>query len=106
MLLVGALVALFLLPQPWGLACVAVALVLEVAELVLWKRFLRRYRLRTGPETLIGARATVVAACAPRGRVNVRGELWNARSDADAAVGERVLITARDGLTLHVEPDR
>jgi membrane-bound serine protease (ClpP class) len=105
MLLLGALVALFLLPQPWGLACVAAALVLEVAELMLWQRFLRRYRLRSGPETLIGARATVVAECAPVGRVRIRGELWNARSSTDAAVGDSVRITGLDGLTLRVEPD-
>jgi membrane protein implicated in regulation of membrane protease activity len=35
----------------------------------------------------------------------VRGELWRARSSFAAAVGERVRITAIDGLTLRVEPE-
>jgi membrane-bound serine protease (ClpP class) len=104
-LILLALAAVILLPQPWGLVALAAALALEALELVLWKRFLRRYRLRSGPETLIGAYATVVAECAPEGRVRIRGELWRARCSLVAAVGERVRITAIDGLTLWVEPE-
>jgi hypothetical protein len=88
-LIVLALAAIILLPEPWGLVALAAALALEALELVLWKRFLRRYRLRSGPETLIGAYATVVAECAPEGRVRIRGELWKARCSLAAAVGER-----------------
>jgi membrane-bound serine protease (ClpP class) len=105
-LLALAVLALILLPSPWGLFVVAGALVFEVAELALWRRFLRRYRLRTGPETLVGELATVVAVCDPDGRVRVRGELWNAHSSETAAVGESVRIAAIDGLTLEVERDR
>ena len=82
------------------------ALALEVAELALWKRFLRRYQLRSGPETLVGELATVVASCDPDGRVRIRGELWNAHASGPAEVGESVRIAAIDGLTLRVEPDR
>ena len=35
----------------------------------------------------------------------VQGEIWDAVCAAGAGVGERVLVTARDGLTLVVEPD-
>jgi membrane-bound serine protease (ClpP class) len=106
MLIIAGLVLLFVLPAPWGLVCVAGALSLEVLELLFWKRFLRRYRLQSGPETLIGAQAIVVTECAPDGRVRLRGELWKARSNGTAEVGERVRITAVEGLTLSVEPDR
>jgi membrane protein implicated in regulation of membrane protease activity len=41
----------------------------------------------------------------PRGPVRIRGELWKARCSLAAAVGERVRITAIDGLTLWVEPE-
>ncbi|HMC07143.1 MAG TPA: NfeD family protein [Solirubrobacterales bacterium] len=105
MLLVLAVVALIVLPSPWGLVAVAAALAFEVAELALWRRFLRRYRLRTGPETMVGELAMVVSACEPDGRVRVRGELWKARSSGPAAVGEAVRIAAIDGLTLEVEPE-
>lgn len=94
--------ALFLLP-PWaGLAAVAVGIVVEVAEVGFWVRFLRRYRVRTGIEGLIGSEAAVIEACQPRGRVRFRGEIWHAHCDAGAAVGDRVIVTGVRGLTLEV----
>jgi membrane-bound serine protease (ClpP class) len=107
-LLVLAFLAFLVLPAPWGLLAIAAAIALEVLEFMLWKRFLRRYRLRVGPEMLMGTSATVVTTGAPDGRVRVRvrGELWNAHSSGTVGVGEKVRIVAVDGLTLEVEPDR
>ena len=66
MLLVGAIaLALLVLPPGWGIALVAVALVIEVAEVGFWIRFLRRYRVATGKEALIGTSAEVIEACDP-----------------------------------------
>jgi membrane protein implicated in regulation of membrane protease activity len=104
-LILLAVVALFLLPAPWGAVAVAGAATVEVLELLFWKRFLRRYRLRTGPETLIGERATVVEACAPLGRVRIRGELWKARCTRPVEAGESVVVAGMDGLTLQVDPE-
>jgi membrane-bound serine protease (ClpP class) len=104
-LVILGLIALLLFGMPWGLVALVGGLLLEVLEYVGWKRFLRRYRLRSGPETLIGATATVVEDCAPAGQVRVHGEIWNARSTHPVAAGETVRITALDGLTLHVEPE-
>ena len=104
MLLVGAIaLALFVLPPGWGLALVVVAMVVEVAEVGFWIRFLRRYRVTTGAEGLIGARAEVIEPCEPSGRVRLRGEIWHARCPGGASVGERVRVTGVDGLTLEVE---
>jgi membrane-bound serine protease (ClpP class) len=104
MLLVGAIaLALFVLPPGWGLAIVVVAMVVEVAEVGFWIRFLRRYRVTTGAEGLIGTRAEVIETCEPSGRVRLRGEIWHARCPAGASVGERVKVTGVDGLTLEVE---
>jgi membrane-bound serine protease (ClpP class) len=106
MLLVGAIaLALFVLPPGWGLALVVLAAVIEVAEVGLWIRFLRRYRVATGKEALIGSSAEVIEACDPRGRVRFRGEIWHAECDSGAAVGERVRVVDVRGLTLRVEPD-
>jgi membrane protein implicated in regulation of membrane protease activity len=105
-LIILAIVAFLVLPAPWGVLAIVAALMLEAAELLLWKRFLRRYRLRVGPELLIGSQATVVTELAPEGRVRVRGELWKARSSGPAGAGETVRIAAIDGLTLEVEPER
>lgn len=105
MLLVAAFVSLFILPEPWGYVAVAVAAVVEVGEVYLWIRFLRRYRVTTGAEGLVGERAEVVEACAPLGRVRVRGELWQARCSAPAIAGQRMRITGVEGLTLEVVPE-
>lgn len=106
MLLVAAIVAAVLwLPEPWGIVAIAVAAIVEVAEVWFWIRFLRRYRVTTGAEGLVGEGAEVVEALVPTGRVRVRGELWTARSEQPAIAGRRVRITAVDGLTLEVEPD-
>lgn len=105
MLVIIGIVALLLFGLPWGLVALVAGMLLEVLEYFAWKRFLRRYRLRSGPETLIGATATVVEDCAPAGQVRVHGEIWNARSTEPVAAGETVRITALDGLTLNVEPD-
>jgi membrane-bound serine protease (ClpP class) len=104
-LLVGAIVlALFVLPPGLGVAAVALGIVIEIAEVGFWIRFLRRYRVTTGAEGLIGATAEVIEACDPRGRVRLRGEIWHARCASRAEVGDRVTVTGVDGLTLEVEP--
>jgi membrane-bound serine protease (ClpP class) len=106
LLFVGAvLLAIFLVPAPWGLVVVAASAVVEVAETYFWIRFSRRRRIQAGAETLIGARAVVVSPCRPAGQVRVQGELWRARCEAGAEPGETVRIVGREGLTLLVEPE-
>ena len=104
MLLIGAIaLALFVLPPGWGIALVVLAMVIEVAEVGFWIRFLRRYRVRTGIEALIGSSAEVIEACDPRGRVRFRGEIWHAECGSTAEVGDQVVIEGIHGLTLDVE---
>jgi membrane protein implicated in regulation of membrane protease activity len=98
--------AFFVLPAGWGIAAVTLGIVVEVAEVGFWIRFLRRYRVVTGAEGLAGSTAEVIEACDPRGRVRFRGEIWHAHCDSRAEIGERVTITGVHGLTLRVErPD-
>jgi membrane protein implicated in regulation of membrane protease activity len=105
MLVVLAIAGLLLLPPPWGVIALGAAVAVEVLELAFWRRFLRRYRLRVGPETLIGMRAEVVRPCYPVGLVRVRGELWSAHASAPVDSGRRVTVTGVEGLTLRVEPE-
>jgi len=95
-----AIAGLFFLPQPWNVVLVCVAALIEVGEVFLWIRFLRRYRVTTGIEGMLGERGEVIGP----GRVRVRGEIWNARGAV--AGGEAVRVTGVDGLTLVVEPER
>jgi len=105
-LLIGAIaLALLVLPPAWGLALVAVAALIEIAEVGFWIRFLRRYRIATGVEALIGSSAEVIEACDPRGRVRFRGEIWHAECDTRAEVGDRVTVAGVHGLTLEVDRD-
>jgi len=59
----------------------------------------------TGAEAMVGAVGVVRERLAPRGTILVRGEYWAAESEAEVAVGERVEVTAIDGLTLRVRPE-
>ena len=104
MLLIGTIaLAVFVLPPGWGIAAVTAGIAIEVAEVGFWIRFLRRYRIASGAEALIGATAEVIEACDPRGRVRFRGEIWHAHCDSGAEIGDRVKVTGVRGLTLWVE---
>ena len=105
MLLVLGLIALILFGTPWGLVALVVALCLEILEYFFWKRFLTRYRLRSGPETFVGQAAVVIDECDPVGRVRFQGEVWKARASDPVPEGASVRITGVDGLTLDVERD-
>jgi membrane-bound serine protease (ClpP class) len=101
-LLIGLVLAFFVVPPPWNVAVVAVALGLEVVE-VVWGLRLARGRARTGAATLVGRSAVVVRALAPEGQVMLGGERWQARCEDGADEGERVVVRGLDRITLLVE---
>jgi membrane-bound serine protease (ClpP class) len=102
-LIVAILLALFVLPSPWGLVVVLGAACLEVVE-ITWGIRLARRRSSVGAQTLISREAVVVRALAPSGQVTIDGERWQAHSATPAPVGARVVIERIDGLTLEVRP--
>jgi membrane-bound serine protease (ClpP class) len=106
-MLIAGLAGLFLLPQPWNVVAVCTAALVEVGEVWFWITFLRRYRVRTGAEGMVGKRGEVIEAFdGGSGRVRVYGESWSARSSGGRlSRGERIRIVAVDGLTLEVEPE-
>ena len=101
--LVALLLALFVLPHPWGIAAIVGALVVEVGEAWFWIWLSRRRRVVVGTEALVGADAVVVTACRPDGHVRIAGELWRAHCEAGVDAGQRVRILGVSGLTLEVE---
>jgi membrane protein implicated in regulation of membrane protease activity len=106
MLLVGAiLLAAFYLSPGWDIAVIAGAFAIEVVETIFWIRLSQRWRVRAGPETLIGARGVATTDLAPEGQVRVQGELWQARMKGGARAGDSVRVLAREGLLLVVERD-
>jgi membrane protein implicated in regulation of membrane protease activity len=104
LLLVGAVIlALLYLPASWDIPVVVAAALVEIGETYFWFRLSRRGRVKMGPETLVGATGVVVTPCHPVGQVRVEGELWGARCEEGADVGEAVRVRALEGLTLVVE---
>jgi membrane-bound serine protease (ClpP class) len=66
----------------------------------------RRRAVVTGAEALLGAGGEVVSWQGVEGRVRILGEIWRARSAGPLAPGDRIRVTAREGLTVTVEPAR
>jgi len=104
LLILTLILALVFLPWPWNAAAVVIAVVWEVSGAVLSIRYSRRDRAWVGVETLVGKTGSVITPLTPEGQVKVDGEIWQARSRHGASVGETVLVTAVDRLTLDVEP--
>jgi membrane-bound serine protease (ClpP class) len=102
--IVAIILAVTVLPQPWGWIAVITAAVIDIAETAFFVWWSKRRRAAVGAETLVGRRAVVVRALAPRGQVKLDGELWEARGPADLDPGQEVVVTAVDGLVLDVEP--
>ena len=103
MLLLGAiLLAIFVLPSPWGIVAVVAGGLTDVAESLVLLKWSRRRRAVTGVEALIGTTAVVSSPT----QVRVAGEIWEAKPTDDLVVGEEVDVTGVDGLTLQVSRSR
>jgi membrane protein implicated in regulation of membrane protease activity len=101
-LILAIVLAFVFVPWPWNLLLIFGGLTVESVELAWGLRLARRWKPKTGAEAMIGEEAEVVAACHPVGDVRVQGELWRARCEDGADVGETVRIESIDGLTLVV----
>ena len=104
--LLVALVLLFVLPSPWGFIGFGVGLVCFAGEVSFWQRKVRGRRSVVGAHTLIGETGTVVTSCRPSGQVRVSGEIWAARCEQGADLGDTVTVVDRNELTLVVEQVR
>jgi membrane-bound serine protease (ClpP class) len=99
MLLLGAiLLAIFVLPSPWGIVAIVAGGLTDIAESLVLLKWSRRRRAVTGVEALLGKTAVVNSPT----QVRVAGELWEARSDDVLVAGEEVQVTGVDGLVLRV----
>lgn len=100
MLLLGAiLLAIFVLPSPWGIVAVLAGGLIDIAESLVLLKWSRRRRAVTGVEALIGKTAVVSSPT----QVRVAGELWEARSDRVLVPGDEVVVHGVEGLTLLVD---
>jgi membrane-bound serine protease (ClpP class) len=65
----------------------------------------RALRVSTGRESMIGASAVALEDFSERGRVRAFSENWQARSPRPVRAGDKLRVTAIDGLVLTVEPE-
>jgi membrane-bound serine protease (ClpP class) len=63
----------------------------------------QRSKPTLGVEGLLGEIGEARSALAPRGKIFVHGEYWNAVADGEIAPGERVEVVSVDGMTLKVK---
>jgi membrane protein implicated in regulation of membrane protease activity len=100
MLLLGAiLLAIFILPSPWGIVGVIAGGLIDIVESLVLLKWTRRRKSTVGVETLVGQRGVVVTLT----QVRVAGELWEARADRVLVPGEEVVVRGVEGLTLLVD---
>jgi membrane-bound serine protease (ClpP class) len=97
-LLVAILLAVLVVPAPWGVPLVAGGAAIEIVEAWIMLRWSRGRRSHTGAEAMVGAAAVVLED----GWVRVAGERWRARADAPLEPGETVEVVGIEGLTLVV----
>src|SRR5437667_340202 len=87
----------------FGVSGAVAGIMLVVATLVARSQ---RARASQGAEGMVGAVGVARGRLAPAGPVLVRGEYWTAESDEVVDAGERVEVTAVDGLRLRVRRAR
>lgn len=103
MFLLLALLLLVVLPSPWNVVGALASGALFVLEIGYWQRRVRRQKVHTGVENLLGATGEVTEPLARLRQIRVMGELWQARSSSDITPGSHVRVLGVDGLVLEVE---
>jgi membrane-bound serine protease (ClpP class) len=104
LLIITLILALLFLGWPWNLVVIGAAAGFELLLALFGIRYTHLRRAQVGVQTMVGTLAEVITPLTPVGQVKVDGEIWQARAERGAGVGETVRITAVDGLTLEVEP--
>ena len=102
-IILAIVLAILVLPSPWGVVAIGCAAVFEVTQTGVGIWWSQRRRAQVGAESLIGVEARVIERCSPCGKAAIRGEIWNARCEAGAEVGETVVVRGLQGLTLLAE---
>lgn len=102
--LLGILLAVFVLPSPWGLVAVVVGGALDIAETGLFFWWSKRRQASVGVNTLVGRRGVAIGELWPEGQIKVDGEIWRARCEGGCDAGTAVVVRSVEGLTLVVDP--
>lgn len=92
--------------RPWIALAVSLPLGLITTFLMTLAIKAHRNKATTGKEGLVGELGLAQTELAPRGKVFVHGELWDACADSPVAIGTFVRVRKVNGLELEVEASR
>jgi len=101
---IALLLAIFVLPSPWGLVAVAVGATLDIAETFVFMWWSKRRKAAVGVDALVGRIGIAVGELWPEGQVKIDGEIWKARCAGGCDAGTQVVVRRVEGLTLVVDP--
>jgi membrane-bound serine protease (ClpP class) len=88
-----------------GIALPAIVVFAAVIVVVVWLAIRAHRRPPLGGlDGMVGEVCEAVTALQPEGRVDIRGEYWNAIARVPVPPGSRVRIVRARGLLLEVEP--
>ena len=104
LLFISIVLAVFVLPSPWGLVAVGVGAALEIGETSTFLWWSKRRQASVGVQSLVGKRGVAMDALWPDGQVKVSGEIWKARCAGGCDPGTAVVVRRIDGLVLEVDP--
>jgi membrane-bound serine protease (ClpP class) len=65
---------------------------------------MRKQRVTTGIETIVGQHGLALSDITDNGQVRIGGEIWRANAGATIPVGTTVKVTAVNGMVVTVEP--
>ena len=102
---IALLLAIFVLPSPWGLVAVAVGATLDIAETFVFMWWSKRRKAAVGVDALVGKIGVAMSDLWPEGQVKLDGEIWKARCAGGCNAGTKVVVRAVEGLTLVVDPE-
>lgn len=100
---IGATLAILFVDPPWRYVIIGGLLLTDVFQIAIWLKW-RKKKSITGIESLVGQGGRAMTTLDPEGQVQVRGQLWSARSSERVEVGDDVTVTAVEGLKLEVAP--
>jgi membrane-bound serine protease (ClpP class) len=89
------------LPLVGSLAVVSAGFFLGVVGMAVKAR---RRPVVSGGEEMIGAVGEALEEIGDKGRIRVHGEVWSAQCPVPVTAGQKIRVTAREGLVLRVEP--
>ena len=102
--LIALFLAIFFLPEPWGIIAVGIAATIDIVETLVFMWWSKRRRVSVGVGSLVGKPGVALSELWPEGQVRVDGEIWRARCDGGCDAGTNVVVRSVEGLTLVVDP--